>query len=105
MKYFYEFRGKAGEQVVIISGLLSSEMTAGYESAVDERILSINGQSFTDFKSLTEMIDHALLQDNPIILEMQDHAVVVVSPQKHRENEKKLLQLYNIDRSHRVGKL
>ncbi len=105
LKYFYEFREKAGEQVVIISGLLSSEMTAGYESAVDERILSINGQSFTDFKSLTEMIDHALLQNKPIILEMQDHAVVVVSPQKHRENEKKLLQLYNIDRSHRVGKL
>ncbi|MCK4379027.1 MAG: trypsin-like peptidase domain-containing protein, partial [Deltaproteobacteria bacterium] len=102
LEYFYKFREKAGEQVVIISGLLPSEMTAGYENAVDERIISINGQSFTNFKSFTEIIDKALTKDKLITLKMENHSVIVVSPQEHRKNEKKLLELYGIDKPCRV---
>ena len=105
LRYFYKFREQAGEQVVIVSGLLSSEMTAGYENVVDERIISINGQSFTNFKSFTEIIDKALTKEKLITLKTANHSVIIVSPQEHRENEKKMLKLYNIDRSSMVEKL
>jgi len=103
LRYFYESRQKADEEVVIINGLLSSKLTAGYQDvAVDRRVTSINGQSFASFKELTIMVDNALTNDDPITFKTEDHAVVVVSPKEHRKNEKKLLELYGIDDSKRV---
>jgi S1-C subfamily serine protease len=103
LKYFYEDKEEAGEQVIIISGLLTSKMTAGYQDvAVDKRVVSVNGQSFTSFKNLADLLDHALTKDDPIILKTEDHSVIVVSPQEHRKNEKQLLKLYGIDEPMRV---
>jgi len=103
LRYFYEKRQKADEEVVIINGFLSSKMTSGYqEFAEDRRVISINGQSFASFKELTILIDNALTKDDPITFITEDHAVVVVSPTEHRKNETKLLELYGIDESKRV---
>ena len=102
LRYFYEDRQKADEQVVIINGLLSSKITAGYQDMVDTRVISINGKNFASFKQMTSMIDMALTKDDPITLETMDHAAVVVSPMEHHENEKKLLELYGIDKCSRV---
>ena len=77
-------------------------MTTGYENVVDKRVVSINGQGFTDFISFTRLIDNALTNDKFITLKTEDHNVIVVSPQVHKSNEKKLLKLYNIDRPYYV---
>jgi S1-C subfamily serine protease len=103
LKYFYQFKGKADEQVVIVSGLLTSKMTTGYQNAAgDTRVVSVNGQSFTCFKELTVLLDQALTRDDPITLKTEDNAVIVVSPHEHRKNEKELLKLYGIDEPKRV---
>lgn len=103
LKYFYQYKEKAGEQVVIVNGLLTSKMTTGYHDlAGDTRVVSVNDQSFTNFKELTVLLDQAMTADDPIILKTEDNGVVVVSPHEHRKNEKELLNLYGIDEPKRV---
>ena len=104
MKYFLKFRDKADEQIVIIQGLLSSKMTAGYQGAENKRIISINGQRFTNFKSFTTMIDNALSSNNFITLKTDSHNIIVVSPQEHKKNEKRLLELYEINEPFKIEK-
>ena len=102
LRYLYEYKKKAEEEAVIISGLLTSKMTTGYQDAVDERIVSVNGQSITNFKSFTAIVNKALKKDEFITLKTESHSVIVVSPQEHRKNEKKLLELYGIDKPCRI---
>ncbi len=103
-KYLYSYKNLADEQVVIINGLLSSDMTAGYQDvAVDERVISVNGQLFANFKEMSKLIDNALTKDAPITFELEDRTIVVVSPIEHRKNEKDLLKLYGISKSKRVN--
>ncbi len=87
---------------MIINGLLPSKMTAGYQDIIDERIISINGQSFTNFKSFVEIVDMALSKDKFITLKTENHSVVVISTREHKKNEKKLLELYGIEEPCRV---
>ena len=102
MRYIYKYREKANEQVVIINGLLSSEMTAGNDSVVNERVISVNGQSFSGFKSFAAIVDVALTKNKFITLKTENHDFVVVSSQEHRKNEKKLLELYGIDAPYQI---
>ncbi len=103
-KYLYKKRAVAEEQVVIINGLLSSQMTAGYQNiATDERVISINGQSFANFKILDELIDEALKSDEPITLRLEDKSIIVLSTVVHKMKNKNLLSLYGVGNEKRVN--
>lgn len=104
-RYLYKKRAVAEEQVVIINGLLSSEMSAGYQGiATDERVISVNGQSFANFKMMVEMIDEALKSDDPITLQLEDKSIVVLSAVDHKMKNKNLLSLYGVGKVKRVNK-
>lgn len=96
-------RKKAGEQAVIISKILSSEMTTGYQRVCDERVVAVNGESFAKFREFASLINKALKKDDLIVLETEENTVLAVSPVEHRKNEKKLLERYGIERPFRVN--
>ncbi len=97
LKHYFETRQKADEEVVIINGFLSSEMTAGYQDmATDKRVKKINGKDFANFSEFIELVDTALEQDSLLTFEIEAGAILVVSPQQHRIHEQELLQIYGI---------
>lgn len=103
LKYCYQDRTSPDEEVVIVGGLLKSQMTKGYENASEyARIISVNGKKVRNFRHLASLIDTALTKDDMIILGTEEHAVIAISPKLHRENEKQLLELYGINESKRV---
>ena len=103
IKYFYGYKKTANEQVVIVNGLLASEMTTGYQDiADDQRVISINGSRFENFKEFVETVDIALAKDELITLELENNSIFVVSPTEHKKNEENLLKLYGLPSSRNV---
>ena len=96
-------RERAGEEVVIIGGVLKTKMTTGYEeNALNARVVAVNGTKVVSFQDATALVDKALMKDDPILLKLEDHSVIAISPREHKENEKSLLDLYGIGASKRV---
>ncbi len=102
LRYYYQKKNTANEQVVIINGLLTSSLTAGYEDLVDTRVITVNGETFASFKQFTALVDKTLKKKELFTLGTEDRAVLVISPKEHRKHEKKLLKLYGIDEPYRV---
>jgi S1-C subfamily serine protease len=104
LKFLWTARERADEQVVIVSGIMNSEMTAGYgDDVTNVRIISVNGQAFASFREFTRLLDDALTKEAPIVLKTEDHTVIAISPQEHRDNIKQLLERYGIEAPHRVS--
>ncbi len=102
LRYYYQKKNTANEQVVIINGLLTSSLTAGYEDLVDTRVITVNGETFASFKQFTALVDKTLKKKELFTLGTEDRAVLVISPKEHRKHEKKLLKLYGIDEPYRI---
>jgi len=102
LRYFFQRKKSVDEQAVIVNGLLTSNLTAGYESIVDTRIISVEGENFTSFRQFTELVDVALKKREPFTLKTEDHAVLVISPTEHKKYGEKLLELYGIDSQKRI---
>jgi len=102
LRYFFQKKSTVDEQVVIISNLLTSGLTSGYEKMVDTRVISVNGEIVTSFNQFIVLVDRALSKNKLFTLETETHEVLVISPKEHQKNEKSLLKLYGIDRSKRL---
>ena len=97
LKHYIAKRQKAGEEVVIINGFLSSAMTVGYQDmATDRRVKKINGKDFASFSEFIELVDTALEQNSLLTFEIERGAILVVSSQQHRIQEHELLEIYGI---------
>ena len=103
LKVVSQSRKVAHEQAVIVSGVLTSKSNAGYEDILHGRIVKINGQSFAGLRELASRLNSLLTNSDLVTLEMEDHSIIVVSPQEHLESEAGLLETYGISKSKNVA--
>ena len=92
----------ANEQAVIIGGVLTSKVNAGYEDILHSRVVKINGQSFAGLLELASRLESLLAKRDLITLEMENHSIIVVSPKEHLESEAGLLEIYGISKPKNV---
>lgn len=102
LRYLDREREHPGEQVVVISSLLTSGLTGGYTGVESCRVVAVNGKAFASFRELTTLLDAALAGSAPIILETEEHSVLAFLPQEHRAQIGTLLETYGIPKAKRV---
>ena len=102
LKVVLQDKKVANEQAVIIGGVLTSKVNAGYEDILHSRVVKINGQSFAGLLELASRLESLLAKRDLITLEMENHSIIVVSPKEHLESEAGLLEIYGISKPKNV---
>ena len=89
-----------GEEVVIISKILLSEVNKGYSSFIDDRIVKIDGKKVHNLEYLISLVERK--SDNPfIVFETETGDRLVLDREQVARNQSKILKTYHVpfDRS------
>jgi hypothetical protein len=95
-------KGSNRREVVVLTGVLSSELTRGDEGFEDEVVSAVNGEPIEDLAHLSRILDQT--SDEFVRLEVESGGVIVLHTQEARDASPRVLERYRVARD-RSGEL
>ena len=88
-----------GEEVVILTKVLSSELNTGYQDLVNQRIIEVNDQTIRNLRELASIVDQST--DAFIVFKTEHQQLIVLDREQARVKSRQIAQTYDIpaDRS------
>eukprot|EP00252_Welwitschia_mirabilis_P001100 TRINITY_DN11057_c0_g1_i1.p1 TRINITY_DN11057_c0_g1~~TRINITY_DN11057_c0_g1_i1.p1 ORF type:complete len:660 (-),score=130.37 TRINITY_DN11057_c0_g1_i1:841-2736(-) len=83
-----------GEEIVILSQVLASEVGVGYETMYNQQVLKFNGCKIKNIKHLAYLVDSC--KDKYLVFEFEDNYLVVLEREKSLAATPKILKDYGI---------
>ena len=98
--HMYDKRKTDGEEVVILSRVLPSEVNHGYERFTDKRVVEVNGKPVVNLRDLMRLIE----EDPPgpfVVFKTEHDQVIVIDRTAAEADRDRIMAVYNItsDRS------
>ena len=97
---FYETPSEQGEEFVILTKVLSSEINNGYEDFIDERIVEVNGKKILNLRDLIQIIESET--DDPyVVFKTKRGKILALNREEVKQEQDEILKTYHIssDRS------
>jgi S1-C subfamily serine protease len=92
--HMYDRRKTEGEEVVILSRILPSEVNHGYERFVDKRIVEVNGNPIVNFRDLVRLIE-----EDPsgffVVFKTEHDQVIAIDRVAAEADRARILAVYN----------
>jgi hypothetical protein len=97
--HMYDKRKAEGEEVVILSRILPSEVNHGYERFVDKRIVEVNGKPVGNLRDLVRLIEEN--PSGPFVVFKTEHDQVIAIDRVAAEADRaRIMAVYNITSDH-----
>ena len=96
----YDKRKTDGEEVVILSRVLPSEVNHGYERFTNKRVVEVNGKPVVNLRDVVRLIE----EDPPgpfVVFKTEHDQVIVIDRTAAEADRDRIMAVYNItsDRS------
>ncbi len=93
-KYDSEYPNEKREELVLLTRVLSSSLTKGYDDKTIDVVETVNGKSFKNFKEFVHIIEHS--KEKFIVLEDKDHFQMVLDRKEVLAKQQRILEKYYI---------
>ena len=100
MNAFYEKPSKQGEEIVVITRVLPSEVNNGYDDFIDERIVEVNGIKILNLRDFIQIVENGT--DDPyVVFKTKRGNVIALDQEEVKQAQDEILKIYHIssDRS------
>ena len=94
IKYFDEFPTKDKKEIVLLTRVLPSELTKGYDRIRNVTITKVNGKSFKDFKEFVQILENS--KERFTVFEDEYNYKIVLKREDVLKKQKEILSRYNI---------
>ena len=102
-RMMHEHKEQPGDQVVVVSQVLSADINIGYEDIVNIIVTGVNGKPVRNLKSLVDMVEKC--NDEYLKLELDQNQLVVLNTKEAKKSTAAILKTHCIPQSRSVDLL